>query len=284
MATTNFDRFKALMEKQNAAKSPKQSGPTWFKAEKGVVHTLRFLPLKSQNLELPLEFYHHHALQFPDGKFESFACRQRKGEGDCPFCKLATDTYKKHLQTGLQDSPYKDAFKQLVAKTQYLLVGYETDKIDTANLTEKDLKIVRASSKAAMEQIETALAKGRDFVDFKDGRDIELRKPAGKGDIVAVVWEFQDSAPAFDGKSGKAVWDKLVELSPDLTNIVASPSDDQLQKLMDRFTSAPVASEPLPEKSVPSIASRGAVKPLPTLEEDGVDCDIDALRRHLGEV
>ena len=282
MATTNFDRFRQLIEQRDAAKSPKASGPSWFKAEKGQTYSIRFLPLKSQNLELPIEFYHHHAIQFPDGRFESFACKQRRGEGDCPFCKLANDSYKKYLAT--QDEQYKEAFKQQVAKTQYLLVGYEASKLDLDNLTEKDLKIVRASSKASMEQIETALAKGRDFVDFADGREIELRKPAGKGDIVAVVWEFQDASPAFAGKDGKKTWEKMIELSPDLTSIVTSPTDEKLQELLKRYTSGPVlADDSVPEKApVPSVSSRPAAKSSTVAQtEDNGEVDIDALRAAL---
>lgn len=280
MATTNFDRFRQLIEQRDAAKSPKTTGPTWFKAEKGQTYSLRFLPLKSQNLELPIEFYHHHALQFPDGKFESFACKQRRGEGDCPFCKLANDTYKKYLATN--DESYKEAFKQIVAKTQYLLVGYEPSKLDLENLTEKDLKIVRASSKAAMEQIETALAKGKDFVDFNEGRNIDLRKPAGKGDVVAVIWEFDDQSVAFPGKTGKATWDKLVDLSPDLTNIVTSPTDEKLSELMKRFGTAPALQEEAVVKApVPSLAKAPTKSKAVAQTETSGEVDIDALRAAL---
>ena len=281
MATTNFERFRQMIEQRDAAKSPKSTGPTWFKAEKGITYSLRFLPLKSQNLELPIEFYHHHALQFPDGRFESFACKQRRGEGDCPFCKLANDTYKKYLATN--DERFKDAFKQIVAKTQYLLVGYEPSKLDVDNLTEKDLKIVRASSKAAMEQVEGALAKGKDFVDFNEGRNIDLRKPAGKGEVVAVTWEFDDQSIAFAGKNGKGLWDKLVELSPDLTNIVSSPTDEKLAELLQRYASGPVVADPEPAPvSMPSISSRPAARKAASFatSDDG-DVDIDALRRVL---
>lgn len=277
MATTNFDRFRQLIEARDAAKSPKSNGPSWFKAEKGQTYSLRFLPLKSQNLELPIEFYHHHALAFPDGRFESFACKQRRGEGDCPFCKLANDSYKKFLATN--DESYKEAFKQLVAKTQYLLVGYEASKLDLDNLTEKDLKIVRASSKAAMEQIETALAKGKDFVDFTDGRNIDLRKPAGKGDVVAIIWEFDDQSVAFSGKNGKATWDKLIELSPDLTNIVSSPTDEKLAELLKRFGTGPVVQEDV--APVPTLAKQPKRQTPVAQVEDSGEVDIDALRAAL---
>jgi hypothetical protein len=279
MGTTNFDRFRELIEKKNS--KPTQTGPTWFKTEKGVSYSLRFLPLKSQGLELPVEFYHHHAIKFPDGRFESFACRQRRGEGDCPFCKLASDTWKKHVSTG--DESYKDAFKQLVAKTQYLLVGYEPSKVDVDNITEKDLKIVRASSKAAMEQIETALSKGKDFVDFTEGRNIDLRKPAGKGDVVAVIWEFDDQSVAFPGKNGKATWDKLVELSPDLTAIISSPTDEKLAELIKRYGTGPTLDEP-EDAPLPTVTSRLARRSAPkTTVEDTGEVDLDALRAALEE-
>lgn len=279
MATTNFDRFRELIEKRNADAKPKQTGPSWFKAEKGQTYSLRFLPLKSQNLELPIEFYHHHALQFPDGRFESFACRQRRGEGDCPFCKLANDSYKKFLATN--DESYKEGFKQLVAKTQYLLVGYEPSKLDLDNLTEKDLKIVRASSKAAMEQIETALQKGKDFVDFAEGRNIDLRKPAGKGDVVAVIWEFDDQSVAFPGKDGKKTWEKLIELSPDITAIVTSPTDEKLAELVKRFGTGPVVQEDIEVKPVPSLARQPKRAATVAQVEDSGEVDIDALRQAL---
>ena len=277
MATTNFDRFRELIEKRNADAKPKSNGPAWFKAEKGVSYSLRFLPLKSQNLELPIEFYHHHAIQFPDGRFESFACRQKRGEGDCPFCKLANESYKKFLATN--DESFKDGFKQLVAKTQYLLVGYEPSKLDLDNLTEKDLKIVRASSKAAMEQLETALTRGKDFVDFTDGRNIDLRKPAGKGDVVAVIWEFDDQSVAFPGKNGKEIWNKLIELSPDLTNIISSPTDEKLAELLKRYGSGPVLAEP---EELPKVApAKPSRRPVQTQVEDSGEVDLDALRAAL---
>ena len=277
MTTTNFDRFRELIEKRNADAKPKSTGPAWFKAEKGITYSLRFLPLKSQNLELPIEFYHHHAIKFPDGKFESFACRQKLGEGDCPFCALANASYKKYLATN--DESYKDGFKQLVAKTQYLLVGYESSKLDLDNLTEKDLKIVRASSKAAMEQIEGILGKGKDFVDFTDGRNVDLKKPAGKGDVVAVIWEFDDQSVAFPGKNGKATWDKLIELSPDLASIVNSPSDEKLAELIKRYGSGPVLAEP--EEDLRVAASKPARRPVQTRVEDSGEVDLDALRAAL---
>lgn len=280
MATTNFALFREKLAAQQSANT-KKTGTNWFKATPGVTHSFRFLPLKSQNLELPIEFYHHHAITMPDGKFESFGCRQRRGEGDCPFCRLATESYKKFVKTDNED--YKNAFKQLVAKSHYLLVGYEKDKLDLANLTEKDLWIVRASSKTSMEQLETALAKGRDFVDFVEGREIELRKPATKADLVAIIWEFQDSSVAFTkDEGGKNTWDKLVELSPDLTSIVSSPSDEKLAELLARYTSSPVISEPVVNTSVGMGKSNKTTKlvtrePEMTSNADD-DFDLEALR------
>jgi hypothetical protein len=278
MATTNFDKFKQLMEQKAAAKAPKKTGPNWFKAEKGVSYNFRFLPLKSQNMELPIEFYHHHAINFPDGRFESFACRQRKGEGDCPFCKLANETYKKFLATDNED--YKNAFKQIVAKTHYLLVGYEPTKIDKDNISESDLKVVRASSKATMEKIETQLSKGKDFVDFTEGRNWELKKPEGKGDVIAVNWDIDDTSVAFPGKDGKKVWEQLLDVSPDLSKLVESPSDEKLAELMTRFAQAPVIAEPTTKTSALADTSKSKVAKAEAVEANE-DIDIEALRRQL---
>lgn len=280
MATTNFDKFKQLMEQKAAAKVSKRTGPNWFKAEKGVSYNFRFLPLKSQNMELPIEFYHHHAINFPDGRFESFACRQRKGEGDCPFCKLANDTYKKFLATDNED--YKTAFKQIVAKTHYLLVGYEPSKIDKDHITEADLKVVRASSKATMEKIEGILSKGKDFVDFAEGRNWELKKPDGKGDVIAVNWDIDDASVAFAGKDGKKLWEQLIEVSPDLTNLVASPSDEKLAEYMTRFMQAPTVADPATTRK--SALSDTSILPA-RAESVGKqeDVDIEALRKALQE-
>src|ERR1035437_3939906 len=123
---TNFNLFKELLEKAN--QKPVRTGPSWFKPVAGTTHTLRFLPLKSKDLELPLEIFNHHAINFPDGRFESFACPQKAGEGECDFCKLASTSYKKFTAT--DNVSYKEAFKQLVVKQNYLLVGYEPSAID----------------------------------------------------------------------------------------------------------------------------------------------------------
>lgn len=194
-------------------------------------------------MELPLEIFNHHAINFPDGRFESFACPQKAGVGECGFCKLASASYKRYTATENQD--FKDAFKQLVVKQNYLLVGYEPDKLDVANLKEEDVKVVRASSKASMETIVSIMSKERDFVDFDSGRNVELLKPAGKGAIVATTWAFQDPEPAFLGNNGKATWDKLVELSPDLTAMITPPSEEKMTELMARYTSQPKVDEPV---------------------------------------
>lgn len=285
MGTTNFEKFKQMIEQRNSANKPKSTGPSWFKPEKGVTHNLRFLPLKSQNLELPIEAYHYHAIQFPDGKFESFACKSRLGLGECPFCKLASETYKRYTAT--QNESYKEAFKQLVAKSHYLLVAYETDKIDVANITEKDVKIVRASSKAAMEKIDALLSKGKDFVDFADGRNCELKKPNGGGDIITINWDFDDSSQAFpdkNGKEAKRLWDQLVEVSPDLTSIVTPPTDEKLAELLKRYNSAPVLEDDVEEVPAPaprpSLANRPVKKASAPVADDG-GIDLDALRASL---
>jgi hypothetical protein len=277
MAQTNFNLFKELLEKSNQKTA--KTGPYWFKPVAGSTHTLRFLPLKSRNFELPLEIYNHHAINFPDGRFESFACPQKAGEGDCPFCQLASASYKKYTATATDDQSYKDAFKQLVVKQNYLLVGYEADKIDTANITEESVKIVRASSKASMETIVSIMSKEKDFVDFDSGRNVELLKPAGKGAIVATTWAFQDPEPAFTGKKGKETWDKLIEVSPDLTNLITPPTKEKMAELMARFTSQPKIDEPVVS---PTMAAKPkASTKAPVVADDMGDDEMAELRKSL---
>ena len=275
--STNFNLFKELLEKSN--QKTQKTGPFWFRPEAGKTHTLRFLPLKSKNFELPVEIFNHHAINMPDGRFESFACPQKAGEGECPFCKLASASYKKYTAT--DDVSYKDAFKQLVVKQNYLLVGYEPDKLDTSNITEESVKIVRASSKASMETIVSIMSKEKDFVDFDNGRNVELLKPAGKGAIVATAWAFQDPEPAFAGKRGKEIWDKLIELSPDLTAIITPPSSEKMAELMARFTSQPKVDEPV--ISPTAVANKNTNKKAVQPETDDTfePSDLEALRASL---
>jgi len=276
---TNFNLFKELLEKSNQ-KSPK-TGPFWFRPVAGSTHTLRFLPLKSRNMELPVEIYNHHAINFPDGRFESFACPQKAGLGECDFCKLASASYKKYTAT--DNVAYKEAFKQLVVKQNYLLVGYEADKIDTSNITEESVKIVRASSKASMEAIVSIMSKEKDFVDFDSGRNVELLKPAGKGAIVATNWAFQDPEPAFAGKNGKTYFDKLVEVSPDLTALITPPTPEKMAELMARFTSQPKIDEPVVSPTANAMA-KPAKKVAPTeTSDDFSDDELSALRASLQE-
>ena len=275
---TNFSLFKELLEKSNQKAA--KTGPYWFKVVAGQTHTLRFLPLKSRNFELPVEIYNHHAINFPDGRFESFACPQKAGEGECEFCKLASASYKKYTAT--DNVAYKEAFKQLVVKQNYLLVGYEADKIDTSNITEESVKIVRASSKASMEAIVSIMSKEKDFVDFGSGRNVELLKPAGKGAIVATSWAFQDPEPAFTGKNGQAYFDKLIEVSPDLTALITPPTPEKMAELMARFTSQPKVDEPVvsPTASAMGKAPKSAPK---EVADDMNDDELAALRASLQE-
>lgn len=230
-----------MLEQKNRKSYAQTDGPVWFKPQAGQAHTLRFLPLKSKDLRFPLEVYHHHAVNFPDGHFESIACPQKSGQGDCPFCKHATATYKKFLNT--ENESYKEAFRQLVVKTHYLLVGYEPDKIDPMNLKQGDAKVVRASSKASMELIENMLSKGKDFIDFDEGRNVELLKPKSSGAISAITWSFDDQSKAFDTKSGRKIWESLIELSPDLTNVVTPLGEVALQAKFATFTGGSTVAE-----------------------------------------
>ena len=276
MAKTNFNLFKELLEKSN--QKTKKVGPSWFKPVAGTTHTLRFLPLKSRDFELPLEIYNHHAINFPDGRFESFACPQKAGLGECEFCKLASASYKKFTATDNED--YKTAFKQLVVKQQYLLVGYEPDKLDINSLTEEDIKVVRASSKSSMDLIVSMMAKEKDFVDFNSGRNVELLKPAGKGAIVATTWAFQDPEPAFTGKTAQATWDKIIELSPDLTAIITPPTPEKMVELMARFTSQPKVEEATVSPTAQITHTITTKKPVVASDEIG-DAELAELRKSL---
>ncbi len=281
MAKTNFNLFRELLEKANQKSS--KVGPYWFKPTAGTTHTLRFLPLKSRNYELPLEIYNHHAINMPDGRFLSFACPQKAGEGECPFCKLASASYKKFTNT--DNEKYKDAFKQLVVKQNYLLVGYEPSKIDPNAIKEEDVKIVRASSKAAMEMIVSIMSKEKDFVDFDSGRNVELLKPSGKGQVIATTWAFQDPEPAFQGKNGKQTWEKLLEVSPDLTSLITPPSKEKMAEYLESYMSQPVESDvvsptkaasELPRKSTEVSSSDD------TISDDSIDDGVlAALRKSL---
>ena len=277
---TNFNLFRELLEKSN--QKTQKTGPYWFKPQAGTTHTLRFLPLKSKNLELPLEIFNHHAVNFPDGRFESFACPQKSGDGECPFCQLASASYKKYTAT--DNNAFKEAFKQLVVKQNYLLVGFEPSKIDANNLTEEDVKVVRASSKASMEKIVSILSKEKDFVDFDNGRNCELLKPAGKGTVIATDWSFQDPEPAFQGKKGKETWDKLIELSPDLTALITPPTKEKMSELMARFTSQPKVDEPVisPTMASQPAAGKGGKSAKDSAPAEDLDSDgLEELRRSL---
>ena len=148
--TTNFQLFKERLEKSKTKKAT--TSFNWMKLDSGKRYTLRFIPLKSENFELPIAIYNHHALNFPDGHFESVACPRLSEERDCPFCTFASQQYKRYTKTDNRD--YLDAFKKLVVKKHYLLVGYEPSEIDTSEIKPEDLKIVRASSQANMHSIE----------------------------------------------------------------------------------------------------------------------------------
>ena len=240
--TINFQKFK---EKLEASKTKKTSSTqyNWMKLDSGKRYTMRFLPLKSENLELPIAIYNHHALTFPDGHFESVACPKKTEDRDCPFCDLASKTYRKYVKT--ENREFLEAAKTLFVKTHYLLVGYEPSEIDETEIKSEDLKIWRASSVANKEFIESKLEREIDFVDFQTGRDVDIRKtkPSGKGQFPTIAIEFNDPAPAFSGKKGKETWDALLDASPDLTPFVTPLNDDELAKKFKDFTSTPVESE-----------------------------------------
>lgn len=272
MTRTNFELFRQRLEQ--AKNKPVSSGMNWAKFAEGKTRTFRFLPLKHENFELPIAIFHHHALTFPDGHFESVPCPK----DGCPFCKLASDTYRKYTRT--ENEAYKDAFKKIVAKTHYLLVGYEPDQIDPKALKPEDIQIVRASSKATMDLLESKLSKGVDFVDFEGGRNVEIRKSkSGKNDIATLVWDFLDPEAAFTGKGARDIYDKILELSPDLSVVVNPLSDADMAKKYADFTSSPVVKEDDEEEPVavkPSMNKSVSAPSTPVAsatEKDEVDLD-----------
>ena len=283
MATTNFDKFREKMEQK--VKKPSTSTMTWMKLETGKHYTLRFLPLKSEALELPISIFHHHAVTFPDGHFESIACPKKNEDRDCPFCTLATQMYRKFTKT--EKEQYKEAFKKLVVKTHYLLVGFEPSLIDPTNIKPEDLKIVRASSKANMDLIEGKLAKEIDFIDFASGRSVEISKTKGvKGGFDTITLDFNDPSIAFSGKNGKAIWDMLLEKSPDLTTVVRPLDEEKLALKFKEYTSAPVSSDDEDENEeeremLEVVNPSKMAKPAQTKEEEDLPFDLDDMRKAL---
>ncbi len=283
MGTTNFSKFKDLLEKGKNTKQNNGQKFNWAKLEAGKRHTFRFLPLKNENLELPVTVYNHHALTFPDGHFESVACPHRNGDGECPFCALASKIYRKYTKT--EEKKYLEAAKQLFAKQHYLLVGFEPNEIDVANLTSDDFKIVRASSKANIDTINNKLEKGIDFIDPKEGRTVTLLKSKAKGktDITTVTWDFDDPSPAFTGKSAEKLWNTAIELSPDLTEFVKSPTQEKLMQLFKEYSEAPSVSDDESLESSEFEASRDMLRSesnSSSSSDDG-EIDLDALRDEL---
>ena len=287
--TTNFALFKEKLEKSKTKKVA--SNFTWMKLDSGKRYTLRFIPLKSENFELPIAIYNHHALNFPDGHFESVACPRASEERDCPFCNFATKQYKTYTKTDNRD--YLDAFKKLVMKKHYLLVGFEPSEIDTSDIKPEDLKIVRASSQANMQSIESKLEKEIDFVDFKTGRNVELKKIKGTGKdaITTIIWDFNDPEPAFTGKNADKIWQELLDKSPDLTAITTPLSEAELNKKFAEFTATPVDQDEADETEAETeerLVSK--YKPAPTkvpapvaVEADDNELDIEAMRKMLAD-
>lgn len=277
---------------QSKAKKGFTNNLNWMKFDAGKRYTLRFLPLKSEQLDLPISIFYHHAITFPDGHFESIACPRQAEDRFCPFCDLASKTWKKFTKS--ENPEYKDAAKALFAKKHFLLVGYEPNAIDVSNITSDDLKIVRASSQSVMQQIETKLEREIDFVDFTTGRNVELlkTKATGKGAVTTITWEFGDPSAAFDGKSGKKVWDDLIDKSPDLTALITPLSEEDLQKKFKEFTATPVDSDEAEadEKSAEDEEhdllrrykpepKKPALKPVVVEDEVGGDLDLEELRQ-----
>ena len=130
-----------------------------------------------------------------------------------------------------------------------------------------------------METIVSIMSKEKDFVDFDSGRNVELLKPAGKGPIVATTWSFQDPEPAFTGKKGKEIWDKLIEVSPDLTSLITPPTEEKMAELMARFTSQPKIDEPVVSATM-AAQPKGKSAPKEVADDMGDD-ELAELRKSL---
>jgi hypothetical protein len=287
MGTTNFEKFRQKMEQAKAKKSNSTSQFNWMKLDAGKRYTLRFLPLKSENLELPIAVYHHHALTFPDGHFESIACPKKTEDGPCPFCDQASQLYRKYTKT--ENLEYKEAAKKLFVKTHYLLVGFEPSEIDVNDIKNEDIKIVRASSKANMDLIEAKLQKEVDFVDFQTGRSVELIKTKGSGKdaITNITWDFGDPEVALEGKNARKVFDEILDKSPDLSPIVKPMGSEEIQKKFTEFMSTPVASsdddEAEREALVPAqkFQKTSVVKSTPKADTEELPFDVEDMRKAL---
>jgi len=289
VSTTNFNKFKEKLEKSKAKKAT--SNFTWMKLDSGKHYTMRFLPLKSENLELPVAIYNHHALNFPDGHFESVACPRASEERECPFCGLASQTYRKFTKT--ENKEYLEAAKKLFVKTHYLLVGYEPNEIDTSDIKTEDLKIVRASSATNMDLIKNKLEREIDFVDFATGRNVDLSKTkkAGKDAYATITWDFDDPSVAFEGKSGKKIWEDLIDKSPDLTSIITPLTDAELDKKFKDFMSTPIeedekeevdeseAERKMLQKYQKPVEDKLPVKNSKPIEVEDVPFDLEDLKR-----
>ena len=282
---TSFARFKALQEGRKGKKDAKAA---WFKFEEtNKAYTIRFLPLKNENGELPITVQHYHAVNYPDGTFATIVCPKRAGSSDtCPFCAEASRLWKKFADT--QDEKIKAASKALFARSQYLMVGYEPNKIDPANLSAQDVKIFKISSQANQATIDNKLGKGIDFPDFQTGRNVEMTKAPGQMDVITL--DFCDPEPAFAGrKDAEALWNQLYDLSPDLTPYVQVPTPAEIQAAFDKFCAAPVVDDPPTSPAVnverpkPSpVASRPS--PVSTTPEVGIsDADLLDLQRSIDE-
>jgi hypothetical protein len=282
-STTNFTKFKERIEAaKNKESQKKASAFNWLKLENGQKKVLRFLPLKNENLELPFTEQHFHSLTFPDGHYEQIVCPRKVDEDrDCPFCNYATKQYRKYKDT--EKVEYKELFKQLAAKEQYLLVGYSVNEVDPANLKPDDCLIFKASSQANKESIVNKVLKEVDFIDFSIGRNVEISKtrPSGKAAYSTISIDFEDPSQAFPGNNGKQVWDQLVQLSPDLTKLVTPLSDKEIQDKFNEFVANPTEVD----EETELLHNTESMRVIPTIEtkvdEPDATLDLEALRKSM---
>lgn len=293
MGTTNFELFKQRLEAAaNAGKSTKV-GLNWFKPVGGKRHVLRFLPLKHEQFQLPIAMYHHHSMTFPDGHFESIPCNKKLGAGECPFCKEASRLYRKFTST--EDKAYLEAAKALFPKSHYLLVGYDVAEVSSLSpeeITSEHLKVVRASSKANMDLLDSKLMKGVDFVDRDEGRNVTLLKntPSGKNAITTITWDFDDPSQAFTGRNAGKMWQALLDASPDLASTVNAVSESYVNgkfaewstQPADAETSDDVIADSIEPPFVPTKTLAPTTKAMTSDSSDVNDDVLARLREELG--
>ena len=91
---------------------------------------------------------------------------------------------------------------------------------------------------------------------------------------------------AIAGKNGKAVWDELLEKSPDLTVVVRPLDAEKLAAKYKEYISAPVSSDDEEDgeeerEMLDKVEPAKMAKPSPVKEEEDLPFDLDDMRKCL---